>query len=129
MEIKRTVPRFVSLAGTMLLLAVVVVSPDGVIAEQASTLPEGDIDKGKEFFIQYGCYGCHGIEGQGGFAGPKLGPEPIPFRAFVRYIRAPRGTMPPYTEKLLPDQEDLADIYEYLKSRPGPAPLSVLPPS
>ena len=38
------------------------------------------------------------------------------------------GTMPPYTEKLLPDEQDLADIHAYLRARSGPAPVSVLPP-
>lgn len=98
-------------------------------AEQgAAAAPEGDIEEGKGFFMNYGCYACHGIEGQGGFAGPKLGPDPMAFPAFVRYVRAPRGSMPPYTERLLPDEQDLADIHAYLRARPGPAPLSVLPP-
>ncbi len=97
--------------------------------EQGSVLaPEGDIERGKNLFMTIGCYACHGIEGQGGFAGPQLGPDPMAFPAFVRYVRAPGGTMPPYTETLLPDEQDLADIHAYLRARSGPAPLSVLPP-
>ena len=97
--------------------------------EQASTAaPQGDIERGKTRFMTIGCYACHGIEGQGGFGGPKLGPDPMAFPAFVRYVRAPTGSMPPYTETLLPDEQDLADIHAYLRARPGPAPLSVLPP-
>ena len=86
--------------------------------EQGSaSAPEGDIEHGKELFMTIGCYACHGIEGQGGFGGPKLGPDPMAFQAFVRYVRAPGGTMPPYTEKLLPDEQDLADIHAYLRAR------------
>ena len=118
----------VSVVGAMLLLVVVAGHAHEPLTEQAVVSPEGDADKGKQFFTQYGCYGCHGIEGQGGFAGPKLGPDPMPFPAFVRYVRGPRGVMPPYTEILLPDEQDLADIHAYLRVRPGPAPLSVLPP-
>ena len=29
---------------------------------------------------------------------------------------------------VLPEEQDLADIHAYLRARPGPAPLSVLPP-
>jgi len=97
-------------------------------AQEAASAPEGDIEQGKELFMTIGCYACHGIEGQGGFGGPKLGPDPMAFPAFVRYVRAPGGSMPPYTETLLPDEQNLADIHAYLRARPGPAPLSVLPP-
>jgi len=39
---------------------------------------------------------------------------------FSRFVRTTRGNMPPYTEKVLSNQE-LADIYAYLQSIP-PAP-------
>ena len=100
----------------------------GLGEQESASAPEGDIGQGKELFMTIGCYVYHGIEGQGGFGGPKLGPDPMAFPAFVRYVRAPVGTMPPYTETLLPDEQDLADIHAYLRARSGPAPLSVLPP-
>ena len=117
-------------AGAVLLVLGVAGPPTQAMPrEQASaSAPEGDIEQGKELFMTIGCYACHGIEGQGGFGGPKLGPDPMAFPAFVRYVRAPGGTMPPYTEKLLSDEQDLADIHAYLRARSGPAPLSVLPP-
>jgi hypothetical protein len=34
--------------------------------------------------------------------------------------------MPPYTEKLLTSEGDLADIHAYLATRPKPAPVSAL---
>ena len=120
----------IGLAGAVLLaLYVAGQATQATPREQgAAVAPEGDIEEGKEFFMTYGCYACHGIEGQGGFGGPKIGPVPMAFPAFVRYVRTPQGSMPPYTETLLPDEQDLADIHAYLRARPGPAPLSVLPP-
>ncbi len=116
----------ISVAGAALL--VLGLAGQATQAQESASAPAGDIEQGKELFMTIGCYACHGIEGQGGFGGPKLGPEPIAFPAFVRYVRAPGGSMPPYTETLLPDEQDLADIHAYLRARPGPAPLSVLPP-
>jgi len=43
--------------------------------------------------------------------------------AFTAYVRHPHDTptgMPPYTAKVMPDQE-LADIYTYIKSLPDSA--------
>lgn len=94
---------------------------------QASA-PAGNAENGKKLFTKYGCSECHGGEGQGSITGPRLGPNPLPLPAFVRYVRAPRGEMPPYTDKLLTLQQDLADIHAFLTSRPRPAPASVLIP-
>jgi ubiquinol-cytochrome c reductase cytochrome c subunit len=79
----------------------------------------GDVEKGRTLFVASGCYQCHNYEGQGGTAGARLAPNPIPYRAFVAYVRAPRGDMPPYTAKVMSDQ-DLADVYAYLRARPRP---------
>lgn len=51
------------------------------------------------------------MEGQGGTAGSRLAPNPLAFQRFVKDVRAPKGVMPPYTEKLLNSQQDLADIH------------------
>ena len=85
-------------------------------------------DNGKKLFVKYGCYECHGREAQGGAAGPRLGPNPLSYPALVRYVRAPRGEMPPYTDKLIKSEQDLSDIHAFLASRPAPPPASVLPP-
>ncbi len=79
--------------------------------QELASAPEGNIEQGKEVFLTIWCYACYGIDGQGGFGGPKLGPDPMSFSAFVRYVLAPVGTMPSYTEALLPDERDLADIH------------------
>lgn len=80
----------------------------------------GDAAKGKKLFTADGCYQCHDYQGIGAATGPRIGPPPIPLSSFLRYVRAPSGNMPPYTAKIIADQ-DLADIYAYLKSLP-PAP-------
>lgn len=96
-------------------------------ARQApAAAPPGNADTGKALFLKNGCYQCHGTEGQGGAAGPRLAPDPIPFRAIEAYVRAPRGDMPPYTAKVMSEQQ-LADIYAYLKARPRPPALENLP--
>jgi mono/diheme cytochrome c family protein len=41
-------------------------------------------------------------------------------------VRQPTGEMPPYTKKVVTDQE-LADIYAYLQSIPQPPPAKSIP--
>lgn len=88
----------------------------------------GNARHGKELFGKYGCYECHGWEGQGsaGTHAPRIGPPPIPLDALIRYVRHPLGMMPPYTSKVASDQ-DLADIYAYLKTIPKPPPAKDIP--
>ena len=93
------------------------------VLAQTNATPQGDADRGKTLFIKVGCYQCHNYEGHGGAAGARIAPNPPPFRGFVSYVRSPKGDMPPYREKVLSEQ-DLADIYAYLRSRPRP-PASV----
>lgn len=79
---------------------------------------------GRKLFDSYGCYQCHDHDGHGG-VGARLAPNPIPFAAFSKYVRQPTGEMPPYTAKVVTDQE-LADIYAYLQSIPkAPDPKSI----
>lgn len=81
----------------------------------------GNADDGKRLFASVGCYQCHGYEAQGSSStGPRLGPRPIAFAAFSRYVRQPTGQMPPYTAKVVSDAE-LANIYAFVRSRPEPA--------
>jgi ubiquinol-cytochrome c reductase cytochrome c subunit len=92
-----------------------------------TTAPAGDVKHGYQLFMANGCYECHNTLGQGSGSrnpgvnpGPNLAPAPIPYDAFVKQVRTPRQSMPPYDSKLLSNQ-DLADIYAYLASQP-PAP-------
>jgi ubiquinol-cytochrome c reductase cytochrome c subunit len=90
-------------------------------APPQNTAPAGNVEQGKKLFVSYGCYQCHGYEAQGSSAtGPRLGPRPIAFAAFSRYVRQPTGQMPPYTVKVVSDA-DLTNIYAFVQSRPAPA--------
>ncbi len=89
--------------------------------------PAGDASKGKKIYANYGCYECHGGVGQGSIlSGPRIAPDPIPFSAFVNYIRQPRGQMPPYTKRIMTDVE-LADVYAFLQSLPKPPHAKDIP--
>ena len=86
-----------------------------------------DAENGRRLFARYGCYQCHQLEAQGAAAtGPRLGPHPIPFANFTKYVRRPTGQMPPYTAKVVKDSE-LADIYAFLESLPAPPPVKDIP--
>jgi mono/diheme cytochrome c family protein len=85
-----------------------------------SDAPAGNAENGKKIFNKNGCYECHGREGQGStVTGPRIAPDPVPFDVLSGYVRKPTGEMPPYTAKVISDQE-LADIYAFLQSRPHP---------
>jgi len=74
-------------------------------------------------FKKYGCYECHGSRGQiASRSGPALAPDLIPFDAFAAYVREPKGSMPPYVDKVV-SQKDLADIYAFLQTTPRPPGL------
>jgi mono/diheme cytochrome c family protein len=98
------------------------VAPQGASAEQL----KGNAENGKKLFVSFGCYECHGREGAGAAIAPRIGPPALSLAGVVRYVRAPTGQMPPYTAKVVSDQ-DLADIYAYLKSFPPPQPASSIP--
>jgi len=98
-----------------------------VAPANSSTAPtSGDAAKGKKLFTADGCYECHDYQGVGAGTGPRIGPPPLSLPSFLRYVRAPTGNMPPYTAKIISDQ-DLADIYTYLKSLPPPPAASSIP--
>ena len=83
-------------------------------------------DAGAALYKKNGCYECHVNDAQGGPQGPRLGPNPIPLPRFVAYVRNPTGDMPPFTAKVISDQ-DLASIYAFLQSRPTPPPVKDIP--
>lgn len=95
-------------------------------ASQAGAMPTGNAANGKKLFVTYGCYQCHGYVGQGASTGPRIGPPPLSLAFLISYVRHPTGQMPPYTEKVVPDQ-DLTDIFAYLKSMPTPVRASSIP--
>jgi mono/diheme cytochrome c family protein len=82
-------------------------------------------ENGRLAFIKHGCWQCHGEKGQGGAAGLRLAPDPIPFDTLKNFVRTTNREMPPFREQILSD-DDLADIYAYLQSIPkGPDPKSI----
>jgi mono/diheme cytochrome c family protein len=88
-------------------------------AAPKTAAPSGNAQNGKKLFLSDGCYECHGRQAQGGAAGPRLGPDPLPLAAILKYVRQPSGQMPPYTGKVISDVE-LADVYAFLQSLPQP---------
>jgi mono/diheme cytochrome c family protein len=85
-------------------------------AALAQDAPKGSAEAGKITYNK-SCYTCHGTTGQGAAAtGPRIGPTPLPFDAFVHQVRQPYNQMVPYPPSILSDQ-DLADIYAYLRSQ------------
>ena len=92
----------------------------GAVALAQSPAFAADAKKGKDAFMTYGCWQCHGTEGQGSAitsAGKVLAPDPMPLETFVAYVRSSDRAMPPYSEKVL-SNEDLADMHAYLASIP-----------
>ena len=81
---------------------------------------------GRRLFEKDGCFQCHGYAGQGGRDGARLAATAMNAQAFARYVRRPFGAMPAFTAKVLPDEE-LADIYAYLKSLPTAAAAKDIP--
>ena len=96
-------------------------------APKAENAPPGNAKNGKAVYTTAGCYECHGREAQGGAGtGPKLGPDPTPYAAFVFQVRTPRDQMPPYTAKVLSDAQ-MADIYAFVQSQPQPPKADSIP--
>jgi len=77
----------------------------------------GSAEKGKAAYVKHGCWQCHGFMGQGGVAGPKLAPNPMPAEAFAAFVRFTNRAMPPYQKAILSDG-DLADIHAWLLTVP-----------
>jgi mono/diheme cytochrome c family protein len=96
----------------------------GLFLGQGATLA-ASAENGKQVFMRAGCWQCHGTLGQGGAAGPKLAPDPLPFDALSSFVRTTNRAMPPYREEIL-SNTDLADLYAYLQSIPkGPDPKTI----
>ena len=88
--------------------------------------PAGKVENGGVLYKKIGCYQCHANEAQGGLSGPRIGPNLVPYARFSQYIRNPTGEMPPYTTKVLSNQE-IADIYAWVNARPKPPAVDTLP--
>src|SRR5688572_6336592 len=111
----------------MRLAIAILIGTTSLAAQAPAPVPPGDIEKGKVLYAKNGCAACHGLEGQGApTSGGRIGPNPLPLDAFIKYIRSPKNQMPPYTAKVMSDQE-LTDVRAFLAARAKPAPATVLP--
>jgi mono/diheme cytochrome c family protein len=104
-------------------VSVFAVAALGVCAiAQAQDAPQGDSANGKRLYLKDGCFTCHGRSGQGGaYVGPApiLAHTALPFEGFKGQIRNPANDMPAFSDALLSDK-DIADIYAFVESLPGP---------
>ena len=114
------VPRWLAL---FVVVAALILTSSVARAQQAGaeTAPAGNAQNGKKNFASDGCYECHGLQGQGATqtGAARIGPPQLSLESFMSYVRHPTNQMPPYTSKATSDQ-DLTDIYAYLKSIPLP---------
>ena len=112
------------------LVALAVVAVAATVGEGMGDTPtqeRGASHPGREDFIAVGCAQCHGYEGQGGgAAGPRIAPDPLSLRLFMRVVRRPPNVMPAYSPTVLSD-ETLNRIHDYLESIPEPPQPSSLP--
>jgi mono/diheme cytochrome c family protein len=103
-------------------LATAVLSATALAEAPAQVRPQGDAANRKQIYLRDACFTCHGRSGQGGvFRGPTpiLAKTAVPFDGFRELLRDPPGDMPAYSEAVLSDK-DIADIYAFLESLPGP---------
>src|SRR5258706_15872072 len=113
------------ISAAALIIAAALFGASSAFAAQAA--PQGDAAKGKANFERVGCYQCHGHQGQGGREGPRIAdPVPLAWPALQAWVRTTSGDMPPYTPKVLSDQE-LIDIYAYIQSVPKSPDFKTIP--
>jgi mono/diheme cytochrome c family protein len=110
----------VTMLNTFLIAAVV--SAPILVASQNSAAPHGgNAQNGKKVFEKLGCFRCHGSAGEGmpqtgKEAGPpKIASPHLSRQDFVRFVRAPKGQMPPFSAAQVSDDE-LSDVYLFLQA-------------
>lgn len=113
-------------AGAMLCAAPLGLGALRAHAAPDAAAPKGDPARGHKLFVATGCYQCHGYEGATAGPGPRLAPDPEPYDEFTAQLRRPRAKMPIYTAAVMPDQ-DVADIYAYLRAQPKAKPVADIP--
>jgi len=116
-----------SIARIVLAAAVFGVSGSAVVMAQDA--PAGDAANGKRIYLADGCFTCHGRSGQGGaYNGPApiLAHTALPFDGFAGQVRNPVNDMPAFSDAVLSDK-DVADIYAFVESLPGPRSAKDIP--
>jgi mono/diheme cytochrome c family protein len=110
---------------TMKIIAFITVLLTSAVA-LAQSAPTGNVENGKKHYLRAGCWECHGYAGQGGRDGARLADTALSTAQLTRYVRRPTGAMPAYIDKVMTDQE-LSDIWAYLKSMPAPKAAKDIP--
>jgi ubiquinol-cytochrome c reductase cytochrome c subunit len=107
----------------------VVAAIAGMSSAATAQAPEssltGNAENGKKLFVTYFCWSCHGSNGRAGGTGPAITPSTRSAEDLIKYIRKPRGPMPPYTSKSISDKE-IADIAAFMRTVPkDPDPKTI----
>ena len=97
-----------------------------LLASIAFAQSNGNAENGKRLFLRDGCWQCHGYAGQGSRDGARIASTALNAQGVIRYVRRPSGAMPAYIDKVITDQE-LTDVWAYLKTLPGPKPVKDIP--
>jgi mono/diheme cytochrome c family protein len=114
--------RRVAFAASAALMATALMGSDRTA--RAQDAPPGDPVEGKRLYLAVGCFTCHGRAGQGGAMNgpaPILAKTAMPFDGFKGQLRRPSNDMPAYSEQVMSDKQ-IADIYAFVESLPGPRP-------
>ena len=94
-------------------------------SQSANAAPAGNAENGKKLYVLYFCWSCHGSSGRAGGAAPAITPSTRSAEDLIKYVRKPRGAMPPYTSKSISERE-LTDIAAYLRTIPrDPDPKTI----
>jgi mono/diheme cytochrome c family protein len=91
-------------------------------AQTQNAAVTGNVARGKALFIDsYACGSCHGVYGTAG--SPRIVPQARSQADFIAFVRKPTTNgMPAFPDAT--DQQ-LADVYAYVKSIPAPNPPPV----
>ena len=103
-----------------------IVGSSFAMAQTAESSLTGNAENGKKLFVTYFCWSCHGSNGRAGGTGPAITPSTRSAEDLIKYVRKPRGPMPPYTSKSISDR-DLADIAAFLRTIPKDPDLKTIP--
>jgi ubiquinol-cytochrome c reductase cytochrome c subunit len=110
----------------LLLLALGAAPGAGAAGDATAAERAPSVENGRQLYMKVGCYQCHGTVGQGGAAGPRLAPEPMPLEALRVFLRNSARAMPAYPESIL-DDAGVADLRAYLASIPPSRSVDELP--
>jgi mono/diheme cytochrome c family protein len=114
--------KVLNLVGTAAVAAILCAGGTDVV--RAQDAPKGDAAEGKRLYMLDGCFTCHGRSGQGGRLNgpaPVIAKTAMPFEGFMGQLRNPINEMPAYAEPVMSDRQ-IADIYAFVQSLPGPLP-------